>query len=405
MNQTAHTTRRMRPSAYMRDFITRHKRTVVFLGAFMVLMALIAFFAWSEAPGPDEATTDQAERVRTVTVVEVSADTHAVEITGFAEVHPRWSSTLRAQVSGTLVSVAQAFQPGAEVKAGEMLAVVDSTAWVANLAEAENRLGLAELSLLREQQEADEARRSWRESGLSGEPDSRLVLYEPQIEAARSERDAARAARDWAAEQLTYTRIRAPFTGVITVRHISRGESILEGEPVAQIYATDAFELALPVPEAQWPNLPDPVIGTTADLVASDGPGRWQATVVRQGATIDPTTRMRTLYLSVHRPLAADPSLLPGTFVQVHLRGRPVDRLLELPEGVLTRNGHVWYVDDDGKLNRFETTPLFTRQGHVYIAEPESRPAWRIVRYPLESYLVGQTVLPERTDAIAVEGR
>ena len=370
----------------------------------MVLMTLIVFFAWSEPPGPDEATASP-ERIRAVTVVQATAGAHAAEITGFAEVQPRWSSTLRAQVSGTLISVAKAFQPGAQVTAGQVLAVIDSTAWTANLAEAENRLGLAELALLREQQEADEARRSWRESGFSGEPDSRLVLREPQIEAVRSERDAARAARDWAVQQLSFTRIRAPFTGIVTVRHISRGESILEGEPVASIYATDAFELAMPVPETQWPNLPDPVIGTTADLVASDGPGRWQATVVRQGAAIDPTTRMRTLYLSVNRPLAADPPLLPGTFVQAHLRGRPVAGLLELPEGVLTRTGHVWYVDGDDKLNRFEAASLFTREGHVYIAEPESQPAWRIVRYPLESYLVGQTVLPERVGATAAEGR
>ena len=389
----------------MRGFLSRHKRSIVFLGAFTVLLMLIAFFLLSEPPGPEDNTAAPSERVRTVTVVQATAGAHAAEIAGFAEVQPRWSSTLRAQVSGTLVSVAKAFQPGAQVTEGQVLAVIDSTAWTANLAEAENRLGLAELALLREQQEADEARRSWRESGFSGEPDSRLVLREPQIEAARSERDAARAARDWAAQQLAYTRIRAPFTGVVTVRHISRGESILQGEPVASIYATDAFELALPVPETQWPNLPARVIGTVADLVASDGPGRWQATVVRQGAAIDPTTRMRTLHLSVNNPLAADPPLLPGTFVQARLRGRRVDKLLELPEGVLTRKGQIWYVDEDHRLNRFEATPLFTREGHVYIAEPEPRSSWPIVRYPLESYLVGQIVLPDTVDAVAAEGR
>ena len=389
----------------MKGFLSRHKRSIVFLGAFMVLLLLIAFFLLSEPPGPEGDTAAPSERVRTVTVVQATAGAHAAEIAGFAEVQPRWSSTLRAQVSGTLVSVAKAFQPGAPVTAGQILAGIDSTAWTANLAEAENRLGLAELALLREQQEADEARRSWRESGFSGEPDSRLVLREPQIEAARSERDAARAARDWAAQQLAYTRIRAPFTGVVTVRHISRGESILQGEPVASIYAADAFELAMPVPETQWPNLPARVIGTIAELIASDGPGRWQATVVRQGAAIDPTTRMRTLYLSVNNPLAADPPLLPGTFVQARLRGRRVDKLLELPEGVLTRKGQIWYVDEDNRLNRFEATPLFTREGRVYIAEPEPRSSWPIVRYPLESYLVGQIVLPDTVDATAAEGR
>jgi|GEM_PF-638112 len=403
MNQT-HQTRRSNPLTYMKGFITRHMRTVVFLGALAVFLSLIAFFVLSEPPVPVDTSTTSSERVRTVTVVQATASSHAAEITGFAEVQPRWSSALRAQVSGTLVHVANAFQPGAQVRAGQTLAIIDSTAWAANLAEAENRLGLAELALLREQQEADEARRSWRESGLSGEPDSRLVLHEPQIEAVRKEQNAARAARDWAAQQLAHTRIRAPFNGIVTVRHISRGESILQGEPVAEIYATNAFELTLPVPETQWPNLPDPIIGASADLVATDGPGQWRAKIIRQGAAIDPTTRMRSLYLSVNRPLATDSPLLPGTFVEVHIRGRHVDKLLELPEGVLTRKGHVWYVDEENQLNRFEATSLFTREGHVYVAEPESQPTWRIVRYPLESYIVGQAVLSQMTNTMTAEG-
>lgn len=402
MNQSSQTSRPSFGSA-LRAWIARNRRRVVFLGAVLIL-GLVSLYLMQLEPPVSEENLDP-ERVRTVTVIEAVAGTHAAEVVGFAEVRPRWSSSLRAQVSGTLLSVDQGFQPGAQVQAGHILAEIDSTAWVAEWAAAENRLQLAELTLLREQEEADEARRSWRESGFTGEPDSRLVLREPQIEAARSERDAAKAALDWATRQLTFTRIQAPFNGVVTQRHVSRGEAILQGEVVAQIYATDAFELEVPIPENQWRELPDPVIGVSADVVAAEGSGRWQATIVRQGAAIDPATRMRTLYLTVVNPLMADTPLWPGTFVEVYVQGRAIDGLLELPEGVLTRKGYVWYVDDAEQLNRFEATPQFTREGRVYIAEPEVRAAWRIVRYPLESYLVGQKVQPEQVDLMAVEGR
>ncbi|MCG8456200.1 MAG: HlyD family efflux transporter periplasmic adaptor subunit, partial [Holophagales bacterium] len=251
---------------------------------------------------------------------------------------------------------------------------------------------LAGLELMREQQEAEEARESWRGSGLTGEPESSLVLRGPQIDAAKVQVEAARAARDWAARQLELTEIRAPFSAIVAARHVSRGESVLEGEAVAEIFATEVFEVALKISEDQWRALAVPIVGTAAELVDPEGPGRWRAEVVRVGGSIDPTTRMRTLYLEVTDPLDAEPPLLPGSFVRAHIRGGEVDRALELPEGALTRSGHVWYLDDDDTLRRFATEPLFTREGWIYVSEPSPASTWRIVRYPLDSFMVGQAV-------------
>ena len=392
-----------RLTSAIRERLRRDTRrtALVGAGALLALVTLYVLFAEPAGPGEDVAT---APPVATTSVVRVTAGSYAAEVAGFAEIRPRWSATLRAEVAGTLVWVADGFQPGAQVRAGQVLAVVDSTAWTANLAEAENRLAAAELELLRQEQEAEEARRSWEASGLTGEPDSRLVLREPQIRVARSERDAALAARDWAARQLARTRVRAPFAGVITMRHVSPGESVLDGEPVADIYATESFELALPIPEAQRRILPETVVGTTADLVSSDGSGRWGATVVREGGVIDPATRMRTLYLELTDAHTAETTPLPGAFVQVLMRGREVDGLLEVPEGALTRSGHIWYVDGDA-LGRFEAAPLFTREGFVYVEPPQPRSSWQIVRFPLESYMVGQAVRPEALVATAAEER
>ena len=377
------------------QLLRRFSRPVIFLASVAVLAAVVLGLASFESPGPQNGSAGEpTERARAVTVVTSSAGAHAARIVGLAEVRPRWSSILRALVDGALLEVSADLQPGARVAAGQVLATIDPTAWMANLAEAENRLELAELNLLREHQEAVEARESWRESGIAGDPASSLVLRKPQIDAAEEEVEAARAARDWAARQLEYTKIRAPFTGIVASRHVSRGESILQGEPVAVIFATDVFELALRVSETQWRALADPVIGTVAELAEPEGSGRWRATVARVDGSIDPTTRMRTLHLAVADPLAGGSPLLPGSFVRVHLGGRRVEGALELPEGALTRSGHIWYVDADDKLRRFSATPLFTRPGRIYVPEPSPAPSWRIVRYPLDSFMVGQAVQP-----------
>ncbi|MEM7587363.1 MAG: efflux RND transporter periplasmic adaptor subunit [Acidobacteriota bacterium] len=373
-------------------------RSLLFLASLAVLAGVIVTLTWS--PPADPGVADEparaeraiAERARAVTVISTSAASHAARIDGLAEVRPRWSSTLKSVVDGVLLEVSSELQPGARVSAGQVLAVVDPTAWQANLAEAENRLALAELNLLREQQEGVEARASWRESGLPGEPDSSLVLRAPQIDAAQGEVAAARAARDWATRQLEYTRIRAPFAGIVAARHVSRGESILPGEPIVEIVATHSFELALQVSPAQWRNLPEPVVGTVAELIEPEGAGRWRATVTRVGNSFDPTTRLRTLYLTVPDPLAGEVPLLPGAFVRVRISGRQVERTLELPESALTRSGHVWYVDGEDTLRRYAAAPLFTRPGRIYIPQPGPASSWRIVQYPLDSFMVGQTV-------------
>ncbi len=375
-------------------------RLTLFLGAVAILVVVVSVVMLLPPSEPGEdPTSEPVARARTVTVITASAAAYAAQISGLAEVRPRWASTLRALVDGDLLEVSADLQPGSRVAEDQVLAVIDPTAWQANLAAAENRLKLAELSLLREQQEAVEAQESWRESGLAGGPASGLVLRGPQIEAARMEVEAAVAARDWAVRQLEHTRIRAPFAGIVAVRHVSRGESILAGEPVAQIFATDVFELAFEVSQTQWRALPAPVVGTTAELADSEGSGRWRATVARVGGSLDPTTRMRVLHLTVENPLVGESPLLPGSFVRVRIGGRRAQRTLELPEGVLTRGGQVWFVDGDDTLGSFDTAPLFTRPGRIYVPEPSSAPSWRIVRYPLDSFMVGQAVRPVVEDA------
>lgn len=377
----------------------------VLLGSIAVLAA-VALSLWAMPAADQQSGESEATRPdeRPVTVVETKVTHHQSEIEIFAEVRPRWHSTLRAQLDGVLSEIASELQPGSRVRQGQVLASIDETAWIANLAEAENRVASAEMALLQMTEEADEARRSWRDSGLHGEPSSRLVLFEPQVDAASAELQAARAARGWVQRQIDLAKIRAPFDGIVSARHVSLGESVLPGEPIAELFATDCFELAAPISQSQWRQLPKSILGRTAQLKSPEGTGSWQATITRRGFSLNPTTRMHTLHLAVENPLAQTPPLLPGSFVTVHIQGSAQTGILELPEGALTRKGHVWYVDSDDTLRRFGADLKFTKAGRIYISEPFPASRWRVVAHPLESYMVGQKVRPMAGQASPSEG-
>ncbi|UYM16133.1 hypothetical protein [Endozoicomonas euniceicola] len=49
-------------------------------------------------------------------------------------------------------------------------------------------------------------------------------------------------------------------------------------------------------------------------------------------------------------------------------------------------------MDNHNHLQRFPATPLFTRQGYVFVEPPETKGRWRIVTTPLVDYLPGMSV-------------
>jgi RND family efflux transporter MFP subunit len=70
------------------------------------------------------------------------------------------------------------------------------------------------------------------------------------LKTARAQQKAARAALEQADEQLEYTRIRAPFTGIVTKRHIEAGESAQPGRPLISGISLDKLRVIVDVPQS-----------------------------------------------------------------------------------------------------------------------------------------------------------
>ncbi|MCB1830932.1 MAG: efflux RND transporter periplasmic adaptor subunit [Gammaproteobacteria bacterium] len=74
-----------------------------------------------------------------------------------------------------------------------------------------------------------------------------------ELEAARARREAGEAVLDQAREQLEYTRVRAPYSGIVTDRFIEVGEMANPGKPLIRGLSLDRLRVIVDVPQSLIP--------------------------------------------------------------------------------------------------------------------------------------------------------
>lgn len=207
---------------------------------------------------------------------------------------------------------------GANVKAGQVLAEIDSPEVDqqlqqarADLATAQSNLNLAEVTATRfkellktdsvAQQDVDNANGNF--------------------EARKATVDAAQANVKRLQELQSFEKVYAPFDGVITARNTDVGQLIDSGSSggtsreLFHIAAVNPLRVYVNVPQLDSPEVKP---GLHAELVLAEFPGkRFQGTVVRSSGAIDNTTR--TLLTEVDVDNSAH-LLRPGGYVEVHLK-------------------------------------------------------------------------------------
>lgn len=384
------------------------KRTQFIVTTGMLILCAIVLTVVFAIPVPSNNETTaptQSRPAPMVSVTRMAPAAHTAIIRSHGEVRPRWQTTLRNRVDGTVSFLAETMQPGSRVKHGELLLAINPVSSRARVADARNAVASAELQLLTEQAEADSARSNWQRANLEGTPASPLTLRTPMVNAAEAALDAAKALLADAEKQLNNTRITAPFDATIVERTVNPGDSLFVGDPIAVLYATTPLEITISLDQRQWALLPSPIIGATATLhptTTSRGDTehantiQWSAQVVRQGGIIDSETRLRTLHLEITTP--TDPKLLPGTFVTVNLPGRKHRNTLAIPTSAYTQSGQIWTVDDSRQLVPIELPPLFYQQNHVYLDARSidiTNTALTIALLPDGAFKDGMTVTPQ----------
>ncbi|WP_445778292.1 efflux RND transporter periplasmic adaptor subunit [Shewanella sp.] len=387
--------------------------TVLSVGS---IFAALAYTASQLPPAPNQKAPGAQTTVKPVEktvpaallpqvgVVVVTGQAYQAEVIGFGEAKPRFELTLSAEVSGKVVEINRQFESGQVIKKGTVLGKINDISYQQALTQAQTDVAQAELDLLEEQREGEQAKAEWQRSGLSGEPASPLVLRTPQLAQAKAALDNAKQALKKAQQDLAYTQITAPFDALIVSRDVQPGSYVQTGTQLGALYSVAEVEVSVPLSEQQWQNLPAFDNATLAktpwkvSIQSSDGLTQWPGYIERVEQHLTQTSRQRSLIVVVDNPLEQPIDLYPGTFVKTVIAGQAIDNLWQLPSSAISQQGDIWFVDHNGLLAKSAAKVAFEKAGFVYVSpiviehtnEPHSM---QIVKRPLSNFKVGTKVL------------
>jgi RND family efflux transporter MFP subunit len=267
------------------------------------------------------------------------------------------------QVGGRVVEVSPSFRPGASFAEGDVLFRIDPADYELAVERtlAEIEAARSELALLEAQAEAEQ--KVW-DQQFSDRKIPDLVARVPQIAAAEARIKSGQAARSAAQLSLARTVVRAPFDGRVLDTSLDIGQVVGAGVAVGSIFSDDSLEISVPVSSEELALLGDAVGRRASILREGEATPGLELEVVRQSASLDERTRLRTLYLAADK--ATDLTL--GEFVGVEIRGDAAPEMVEVPAASLTSRNQVWVVQA-GTLQPREVQVISTDDSVAVVRE------------------------------------
>jgi RND family efflux transporter MFP subunit len=297
-------------------------------------------------------------------VVSASRATLANTLIVAGEFLPYQEVELHAKVAGYIRSIH--VDIGDKVRQGEVLAVLDVPELQAQVQGAQAGVQQAQAEIQRATSDVARAKANYAAlhaaaDRLQRASDTRPGLIAQQElddahakdQAAAAQVDAAKSALNAMQQQLgvsqaqrtqvstmeDYSRIVAPFTGIITWRYADTGALIQAGTsnagsaPVVKIAQISTLRLRLPVPESLAPFVHD---GDTANIRIDALNRTIYGKVTRSTGALDSSTRSMQVEVDVPN---ADSSLTPGMYAQVTLNVKRTGDALVVPIQAVDTSG------------------------------------------------------------------
>lgn len=335
------------------------------------------------------AVTDEMA-VPSVSVALPKRTAPAQEIVLPGDIQPFISSPIYARTDGYLKK--WYFDIGAHVKAGQLLAVIQTPEVDQQLAQARAALATAQANLELAQVTRDRYQGLLTKHAVAQQDvDNAVGTY--NANKAIVEADQANVQRYQAL--VSFEKVYAPFDGVITARNTDIGDLINAGNSAGP--KTDLFRIAQTEILRVYVNVPEEYSRaiqpgqTVADIALAEFPGqKFPGKVVRTAEAISGTTR--TLLVETDLPNPGN-ALLTGSYAEVHLRLASQNTTFLIPVNALIfRSQHLQAgVVKNGKVVLTDLTP-----GHDFGTEIEVVAGLQaddqVVMNPPDSLVSGQEV-------------
>jgi len=357
----------------------------------VVALAVLVFGIRSRLNAEASLRTVTAQMaVPSVSVARPKPATPAQEIVLPGNMQPFISSPVYARTDGYLKR--WYFDIGAHVKAGQLLATIQSpevdeqlSQAQSTLATAQANLNLAEITKTRyeamfqkhavAQQDRDNAEGTYSANKAMVDADMANVRHYEAL--------------------VSFEKVYAPFDGVITARNTDIGDLINSGS--SSTAKTDLFHIAQTGAVRVYVNVPEEYSrgikpgATEADIVLAEFPGqKFPGKVVRTAEAISGTTR--TLLTEIDLPNPGN-TLLTGSYAEVHLRIPSQSSTFLIPVSTLIFRSERLQVGvvRNGKIELADLTP-----GHDFGSDIEVVAGLKaddqVVMNPPDSLVSGQQV-------------
>ncbi len=252
------------------------------------------------------------------------------------------------------------------VEKGALLARLRDTEHRTRVAQTTADLKSAAAELTRAEEEFARVEGLYRNKNVS---ESEMDRAAATLAGAEARLDAAQASLEQAEEQLQYTRIRAPYSGIVINRHIELGEIASPGQPVMSGISLEELRVTVDVPQSVIPAVRN--LGEVNVYLpqGSDFAEPAAAVVRPERITVFPFADMGSNTFKVRLDLPSDlEDLFPGMFVKTGFVTGKKEELTVPKPAVVYRSEvtGVYVVDPDGTV-RFRQIRIGRDHGDVLV--------------------------------------
>jgi membrane fusion protein (multidrug efflux system) len=275
----------------------------------------------------------------TVTTTRVQPQPWQDSLQALGTAQARESVTITAKISDVVTRLA--FDSGQRVRAGQLLADMNSRAQQADVAAAQAAL-----------RDAEQQQRRGAELAKA------QLLARGQYDTLRANRDAAAASLQAKHAAVADRTIVAPFAGVLGLRQVSVGALVAPGTVITTLDDDSTIKLDFTLPEATLSSLAP---GQSITAASDAWPGvNFDGRIANIDSRVDPQTRAVRVRAELPNP---DAKLRPGMLLRVQVQ-LPPRQALVLPELAVQQEAEQGYVFRVGAGDKVEQVPvkLGTRQ-------------------------------------------